>query len=88
MQEKHGIALRDKEHLAYFLIFEEIYTQTKEEEGELMVPGKLRPNDDPCPACGFQLDTPTQTFCLTCGHYDQTLAGRHEVVVEEKREKA
>ncbi len=72
VQEKHGIALRDKEHLAYFLIFEEIYTQTKEEEGALMVPGKLRPNDDPCPACGFRLDTPTQTFCLTCGHYDQT----------------
>ncbi len=84
VQETYGIALRDKEHLAYFLLFEKIYGGGKDGEGALTVPGKPRPNDDPCPACGFKLDTPTQTFCLTCGHYDEALARRHAGNAERK----
>lgn len=41
------------------------------------VPGKPRAPDaaatDPCPACGYQLSSPEQTFCVTCGHYDPQL---------------
>lgn len=39
------------------------------------VPGKPRHGaaSDPCPACGYQLSHPTQTFCVTCGHYDANL---------------
>lgn len=37
------------------------------------VPGKPRHGSDPCPACGYQLSSPEQTFCVTCGHYDANL---------------
>ena len=71
--EGGGIVLRDKEHLAYFLMFESIYGK---EDGRLVVPGKERPNEDPCPACGFMLETRTQTFCLSCGHFDEGMRER------------
>ncbi len=70
--DKHGVKLRDKEHLAYFRVFEESFGAN----GSLVVPGKPRPNDDPCPACGFALAAEEATFCLTCGHYDAALAQR------------
>lgn len=85
--EGYAIQLRDKEHLAYFLVFERVFGSSDEVEGEheectlkkvLLVPGKPRPNDDPCPACGFMFDTPTQTFCLTCGHYEEALRFRNQ----------
>jgi asparagine synthase (glutamine-hydrolysing) len=85
--EEYAIKIRDKEHLVYFHVFEKLFGSTEEMEGKekegaarkiLHVPGKPRPNDDPCPACGFKLDTPTQTFCLTCGHYDDALRFRKQ----------
>lgn len=43
------------------------------------MPGKPRHGSDPCPACGYQLSHPTQTFCVTCGHYDAGLrAGKQQ----------
>jgi len=84
---EYAIKIRDKEHLAYFHVFEKLFGKSEEAEGEekecaikkvLRVPGKPRPNDDPCPACGFKLDTPTQTFCLTCGHYEEALRFRNQ----------
>jgi len=84
---EYAIKIRDKEHLAYFHVFEKLFGKTEEAEGEekecaikkvLQVPGKPRPNDDSCPACGYKLDTPTQTFCLTCGHYEEALRFRNQ----------
>ncbi|KAG2440439.1 hypothetical protein HYH02_010322 [Chlamydomonas schloesseri] len=66
-----GVALRDKEHLAYYRVFRQVFPG-----GE--VPGLPRHSSDPCPKCGYQLSTPTQTFCVTCGHYDPELRTRHE----------
>jgi hypothetical protein len=37
------------------------------------VPGKPRHGADPCPCCGWQLSSPDQTFCVTCGHYDANM---------------
>ena len=37
------------------------------------VPGLPRFGSDPCPACGYQLSAPDQTFCVTCGHFDPSL---------------
>lgn len=39
------------------------------------MPGKPRHASDPCPACGYELSSPEQTFCVTCGHYDPNLRG-------------
>lgn len=85
--DEYAIKIRDKEHLAYFHVFENLFGITEEVDDEekkrvtkkvLNVPNKPRPNDDPCPACGFKLDTPTQTFCLTCGHYEESLRLRKQ----------
>lgn len=81
----YAVTLRDKEHLAYFLVFEEVFGRREDAralkevrpERRLEVPGKSQNADDPCPACRFALGAPTQTFCLTCGHYDEALRFRH-----------
>lgn len=70
VREQHGVELRDKEHLAYYRVFRETFPN-----GE--VPGKPRNGSDPCPKCRYQLSQPTQTFCVTCGHYDPQLRFRH-----------
>lgn len=75
-QSRHGIVLRDKEHLAYFRGFRALFEV--ESSRELSVPGKPRPNDDPCPGCGFPLPHEGATFCYTCGHYDAKLEFRHD----------
>ncbi|CAM9545328.1 unnamed protein product [Discosporangium mesarthrocarpum] len=62
----HGI--RDKEHLYYFNLF-------KVQFPGLEVDGMPRHGSDPCPCCGFQMSSPIQTFCKTCGHYDANLRG-------------
>lgn len=101
----YGVTLRDKEHLAYFRVFEGLFARPADAEGAdagasagpvavptgacedssrgdascatvLEVPGKPRPNEDPCPACGFPLGTADATFCTTCGHYDVALKDR------------
>lgn len=77
VEGRHGVRLRDKEHLAYFWLFEAEFGAAGE-EGALAVPGKPRPHDDPCPACGFGLPHARSTFCLTCGHFDAQLEFRHE----------
>lgn len=75
---RYGVELRDREHLAYFRMFVSQFQATDgEDKGDLCVPGKPRPNDDPCPACGFPLRHERTTFCLTCGHYDKQLEFRH-----------
>ncbi|PRW58602.1 MFS general substrate transporter [Chlorella sorokiniana] len=53
-----GVTIRDKEHLHYWLEFRRQFAG-----GE--VPGKPRHGSDPCPACGYQLSSPEQTFCVT-----------------------
>lgn len=76
---RYGVELRDREQLAYFRMFVSQFKEKEEgeERGGLCVPGKPRPNDDPCPACGFPLRHERTTFCLTCGHYDKELEFRH-----------
>ncbi|KAG2446233.1 hypothetical protein HXX76_000825 [Chlamydomonas incerta] len=66
-----GVALRDKEHLSYYRVFREVFPGGQ-------VPGLPRHGSDPCPKCGYQFSTRTQTFCVTCGHYDPALRTRHD----------
>ncbi len=83
----HGVALRDKEHLAYFRLFVARFQEGRG-QGPLCIPGKPRSNDDPCPACGFALPHARSTFCLTCGHYEARLEFRHGKAGEEEEEES
>ena len=74
---RHCVRLRNKEHLVYFQLFETQFGGDGD-GGVLDVPGKPRPHDDPCPACGFGLPHARSTFCLTCGHFDAQLEFRHD----------
>ncbi|KXZ56138.1 hypothetical protein GPECTOR_1g117 [Gonium pectorale] len=69
IESHHGVEIRDKEHLHYYRVFRETFPNG-------VVPGKPRHGSDPCPKCGYQLSDPTQTFCITCGHYDPQLRQR------------
>jgi hypothetical protein len=69
VKDTDGVVIRDAEHLRYYEVFREQFPEGK-------VPGKARHGSDPCPACGYQLSTLSQTFCVTCGHYDATLRER------------
>lgn len=74
--------LHGREHLAYFRIFVRAFAENG--DGPLNVPGRPRPNDDPCPTCGFRLGTPDATFCVVCGHYDTALKDRHSKKEQEE----
>ncbi|EFN59524.1 hypothetical protein CHLNCDRAFT_138177 [Chlorella variabilis] len=68
LAQQEGVTIRDKEHLRYYQCFRQQFPGG-------VVPGKPRHDlaSDPCPACGWQLSSPEQTFCVTCGHYDAQL---------------
>ncbi|KAI3433330.1 hypothetical protein D9Q98_003148 [Chlorella vulgaris] len=71
--EQQGVIIRDKEHLRYFQEFMRQFPCYE-------VPGKPRFGSDPCPACGWQLSSRDQTFCVTCGHYDAQLRSKERTV--------
>ncbi|KAG1675779.1 hypothetical protein FOA52_012435 [Chlamydomonas sp. UWO 241] len=68
IKTRQGVALRDKEHLAYYRAFREVFPNGA-------IPGVARHDSDPCPACGYQMRNARGCFCHTCGHYDETLRG-------------
>jgi len=62
-KEEYDVEIRDREHLAYFQVFMEVFSGGS-------VPGKPRYGPDPCPKCHYEMSSRFQTFCVTCGHYD------------------
>jgi hypothetical protein len=60
--EQDRVKIRDAEHLYYYRAFRRVF-------GPGCPPGMVRWGSDPCIACGFQLQQPTQTFCVVCGEY-------------------
>ena len=64
--EKDGVEIRDSEHLHYYRIFQSVFSL---EDETMEIPGCPRYGSDPCRACGWQLEAPTQDFCVICGAY-------------------
>ncbi|KAJ3327515.1 hypothetical protein HDU76_011657 [Blyttiomyces sp. JEL0837] len=67
-----GVRIRDAEHLHYYRVFREAFvskTGEKDSAGRNVfdVPGVVRYGSDPCKDCGWQLQAPTQSFCVVCG---------------------
>jgi hypothetical protein len=60
--EQDRVKIRDAEHLYYYRAFRRVF-------GPGCPLGMVRWGSDPCIACGFQLQQPTQTFCVVCGEY-------------------
>ncbi|KAG1699170.1 hypothetical protein DVH05_014087 [Phytophthora capsici] len=76
---EHGVFIRDREHLYFFLAFLRAF------DGDLANVPRRRFNEDSqvveshgqeesedsanvfCPGCGFELSHPKQDFCITCG---------------------
>ncbi|KAF9113000.1 hypothetical protein BGX27_002396 [Mortierella sp. AM989] len=62
---EEGIKIRDAEHLQYFKVFKKVFGDDLS-----IYPEKLiKDGRDPCPACGFNLNSPEQTFCVICGQW-------------------
>lgn len=54
------VRIFDAEHLYYYRQFRQSFPSDSDT-------GLLRFESDPCVMCGFQLKTPTENFCHTCG---------------------
>jgi asparagine synthase (glutamine-hydrolysing) len=60
IRREDGVVIRDAEHLAYYRVFKEVFSED---------PPLRRWGPDPCPHCGFELPDRASDFCLTCGAY-------------------
>ncbi len=58
IRREDGVAIRDAEHLAYYRVFREVFSDH---------PPVRRGGPDPCPHCGFELPDLSSDFCVTCG---------------------
>ena len=58
VRREDGVVIRDPEHLAYYRVFQEVFSGH---------PPLRRGGPDPCPHCGFELPSPSSDFCITCG---------------------
>lgn len=65
IKTEDGVIIRDAEHLHYFRVFKGLFGTEKGIE----IPGWPRHGSDPCLECGWQLESPTQLFCVVCGCY-------------------
>ena len=70
-----GVALRDREHLAYYRVFRAAFPDLGAVPGRPRLPVGEAPEGTPggeawCAGCRFALRPATQKFCVTCGHFD------------------
>lgn len=62
IRELDRVRIRDAEHLHYYRAFRTVF-------GPGDPPGMVRWGPDPCVACGYELQQPSQMFCVVCGEY-------------------
>lgn len=60
--EEDRVRIRDAEHLFYYKAFKRVFG----EKGDC---GIERWGSDPCKSCGYQFQSPEQTFCVVCGKW-------------------
>lgn len=58
IHNKEGVRIRDKEHLAYYLLYRKLFSP----------PTEIRKTKHSCPECGGDAD-PSSNFCKICGAY-------------------
>ncbi|KAF9428985.1 hypothetical protein BGZ94_000214 [Podila epigama] len=78
------IKIRDVEHLEYYKVFLKVFGRDVSQYPKKLV----RDGRDPCPACGFNLTTPDQTFCVICGQWPARVLPPPEVQAAEAKAKA
>ncbi|KNE69518.1 hypothetical protein AMAG_19986 [Allomyces macrogynus ATCC 38327] len=81
-KNQYGITIRDAEHLLYFQHFRAIFldrphapapetttelTELTEADARTRRVLPVRHGSDPCRECAYQLQAPTQMFCVVCG---------------------
>ncbi|KAF9433731.1 hypothetical protein BGZ76_009050 [Entomortierella beljakovae] len=65
IKTEDGIEIRDVEHLQYYKVFKKVFGNDLSTYPEKL----MKDGRDPCPACGFNLNSPEQTFCVICGQW-------------------
>ncbi|KAF9346086.1 hypothetical protein BGX26_002436 [Mortierella sp. AD094] len=73
-----GVQIRDVEHLKYYKVFKKVFGDDLSTYPEKLT----KDGGDPCPACGFNLNSPEQTFCVICGQWPARILSPPEEIAK------